>query len=69
MTHLQIKMRPARTDHTELTNKPPDNIEQRLQADFSKAKKLLGWQPKVTFKELVIEMVEADIKFVNEAGY
>ena len=40
-----------------------------LQADFSKAKKLLKWEPKVTFKELVIEMVEADIKFVKESGY
>ena len=28
-------MRPARTDQTELTNKPPDNIEHRLQPKFS----------------------------------
>jgi len=40
-----------------------------LKADFSKAKKLLKWKPKVTFKELVIEMVEADIKFTKESNY
>ena len=40
-----------------------------LQADFSKAKKLLKWKPKVSFKELVIEMVESDIKTVQELGY
>jgi GDPmannose 4,6-dehydratase len=31
-----------------------------LLGDYSKAKKLLGWEPKVTFKELVRLMVEAD---------
>ena len=40
-----------------------------LQADFSKAKKLLKWEPKVTFKELVAEMVDEDIKFVKKSGY
>jgi len=33
-----------------------------LMGDSSKAKKKLGWQPKVKFKELVKMMVEADIK-------
>lgn len=33
-----------------------------LVGDASKAKKVLGWQPKILFKELVKEMVEADIK-------
>ena len=40
-----------------------------LQADFSKAKKLLKWKPKVSFKELVVEMVDADIKFAQETNY
>ena len=40
-----------------------------LMADYSKAKKLLKWEPKVSFKELVIEMVDEDIKFVKESGY
>jgi len=33
-----------------------------LQADPSKAKKILNWQPKTTFPELVKMMVEAEIK-------
>ena len=37
-----------------------------LQADFSKGKKILGWEPKTKFKELVRIMVEADIKNVRE---
>ena len=44
-------MRPAEVDH--------------LQADPSKARKELGWQPSVTFPELVRIMVEADLQ--NEA--
>jgi GDPmannose 4,6-dehydratase len=41
-------VRPAEVDH--------------LQGDASKAKRVLGWQPKVTFAELVAMMVEADLK-------
>lgn len=33
-----------------------------LQGDAGKAKKVLGWQPKVKFKELVKIMLEADLK-------
>jgi len=33
-----------------------------LQGDYSKAKRLLGWEPKVKFKELVRLMLEADLK-------
>jgi len=33
-----------------------------LIGDPSKAKKTLGWQPKVTFRELVKMMTEADLK-------
>ncbi len=33
-----------------------------LLGDFSKAKKQLGWKPKVKFKELVKIMLEADLK-------
>lgn len=32
-----------------------------VRADFSKARKILGWQPRVTFGELVRMMVDADI--------
>ena len=33
-----------------------------LLGDYSKAKKELGWEPKVKFKELVKLMTEADLK-------
>jgi GDPmannose 4,6-dehydratase len=41
-------MRPAEVDY--------------LIADYSKAKKILGWQPKTSFKELVEMMVESDLE-------
>jgi GDPmannose 4,6-dehydratase len=33
-----------------------------LVGDASKAKRLLGWEPKITFEELIAEMTEADLK-------
>jgi GDPmannose 4,6-dehydratase len=36
-----------------------------LQGDASKAKKLLKWQPKVTFKELARMMTDADMKLAK----
>ena len=33
-----------------------------LQGDYSKAKQVLGWQPKVGFRELIDMMVDADLK-------
>lgn len=33
-----------------------------LQGDYSKAKQKLGWEPKITFKELARLMVDADLK-------
>ncbi len=33
-----------------------------LRGDFSKAKKKLGWEPRVNFKELIHMMVKSDIK-------
>ncbi|MBK9332851.1 MAG: GDP-mannose 4,6-dehydratase [Ignavibacteria bacterium] len=40
-----------------------------LIGDPSKAKNILGWEPKVTFKELVKIMVEADSEMVAKKGY
>lgn len=37
-----------------------------LQGDASKAKRKLGWEPKIRFNELVKIMVEADIKNLKE---
>ncbi|MGD9978291.1 MAG: GDP-mannose 4,6-dehydratase, partial [Bacteroidales bacterium] len=36
-----------------------------LIGDFSKAKKLLGWEPKIKFEELVKIMVKADWNLIN----
>ncbi len=36
-----------------------------LQADFSKARRVLGWEPTVTFTELVRLMVEADLSAIQ----
>ncbi len=38
---------------------------EKLIADASKARKKLGWEPKVKFKELVRIMVDADIKAIG----
>jgi GDPmannose 4,6-dehydratase len=42
----------------------PAEVE-HLVGDASKAKRVLGWEPKVTFKELVHLMVDADLALVN----
>jgi len=38
-----------------------------LQGDSSKAKKVLGWKPRVTFKQLVEMMVNADIEALEKS--
>jgi GDPmannose 4,6-dehydratase len=40
---------------------PPTEVETLL-GDASKAREKLGWTPKVTFAELVAEMVREDLK-------
>jgi len=40
----------------------------RLLADSSKAKNKLGWEPKVTFEELVEMMVRADLAYEERGG-
>jgi GDPmannose 4,6-dehydratase len=40
-----------------------------LLGDFSKAKNVLGWQPKVTFKKLVRLMVEADLELAKREAH
>jgi GDPmannose 4,6-dehydratase len=37
-----------------------------LLGDASKARKELGWEPKITFKELVRMMVEADLRVARQ---
>jgi GDPmannose 4,6-dehydratase len=64
-----VKVRPEVA--ASLTGHPIVRIDQRyfrpteveaLLGDASKAREKLGWVPKTTFKELVHEMVEADLK-------
>ena len=33
-----------------------------LRGDYSKAKRVLGWEPKVGFRELIGMMVDADLR-------
>ena len=40
-----------------------------LKADFSKAKRILKWKPKISFKELVSEMVESDLNSLGNYDY
>lgn len=42
----------------------PTEVE-HLQADITKAKKKLGWEPRTTFSELVWIMVDYDMKLLN----
>ena len=46
----------------------PTEVETLL-ANYSKAKKILKWEPKVSFNDLVIGMVESDLEFVTKHGY
>jgi len=42
----------------------PTEVETLL-GDASRAKEKLGWEPRITFDELVSEMVIADLKFAE----
>jgi len=63
-------------DHVGLNYKDHIVIDQKLMrpaevdtllADSTKAKKILKWEPKVSFDDLVIDMVESDLKNINLA--
>lgn len=42
----------------------PTEVE-HLQADITKARKILGWEPRTTFEELVMIMVDYDMKLLD----
>jgi len=46
----------------------PSEVE-KLQGDYSKAKKILGWKPKTKFEELVRIMVDADMELAKNERY
>jgi len=46
----------------------PSEVDTLL-ADYSKAKKILKWEPEVSFNDLVIGMVESDLEFVTKYGF
>jgi GDPmannose 4,6-dehydratase len=48
--------------------KRPAEVDTLL-ANPNKAKKKLGWKPKVSFKDLVYDMVQSDLDFVEKEGY
>ena len=37
-----------------------------LLANYSKAKKVLNWSPEINFDELVVDMIESDLKAVGK---
>jgi GDPmannose 4,6-dehydratase len=43
----------------------PAEVHQ-LTGDYTKGKKILGWDPKVSFKDLVQMMVDADLKYLKQ---
>ena len=57
-------------DHIEIDAqlKRPSEVDSLL-ADFSRAKKLLKWEPKVSFDNLVKDMVESDIEYITNYGF
>ena len=40
-----------------------------LLGNYSKARRILKWKPKITFKNLVKDMVETDIQSIIKSGY
>ena len=57
-------------DHLVIDNNllRPSEVDSLL-ANYSKAKKNLKWEPKITFNDLVSDMVESDLKFVTNYKY
>ena len=40
-----------------------------LLGNYSKARRILKWKPKISFKNLVKDMVESDIQSIIKSGY
>ena len=46
----------------------PSEVDSLL-ANYAKAKKVLNWQPKIDFENLVVSMVESDLEYVTNYKY
>ena len=46
----------------------PTEVDSLL-GDYSKAKNILGWVPKITFDELVKEMIDEDLKIAKKEQF
>ena len=58
--------KPVQVDLDESQIRPLD--VPALIGDASKARRVLGWEPKTTFKQLIAEMMEAEIDSARKAG-
>ena len=50
-------------------NRPPASVASRLARENArKARKVLGWKPRISFKALVRDMVESDLDVMRREG-
>jgi GDPmannose 4,6-dehydratase len=63
----QVGLDPADHVKTDESLKRPAEVD-HLIGDYGKAKRLLGWEPKTSFEELIRLMVEADLELLRRNG-
>jgi GDPmannose 4,6-dehydratase len=61
-SHLGLDYREyVREDQSEV--RPPERVQ--LVGDYTRAAKELNWQPTITFREMIIKMVESDLRTLH----
>jgi GDPmannose 4,6-dehydratase len=63
----RVDLDPADHVSTDPQHYRPAEVDQ-LRGDYSKAREMLGWEPKTTFEELVDLMVDADLEQLQKMG-